>query len=528
MFENMQAHEHGKEDWQMKKSRLLGIFGSICFVLSAQLTCFAQTDAGTAGGSSGIETTLVQQEKEENAEAYAKIHDALLAHEEVIDLTEYQLTDSEAVNLYHRVINEDAELFYVGSLFDVNYKSVDMDNLDADNLLITELFPQYGAEKEKVPAMRTEFRAVMDNALSGIDASMTDVEKALYLHDYIIKRSQFDWLGYQYGFMQDISYTAYGSLVSGLTSTSGYAFAYSYLLREAGIESQFIFGYSHAWNAVKIDGQYYYVDLHCDNPIKHPWGGGCSFDCVEHAYFLLGEEELMVRNDKLSHVWGHDTGIQASRTSYEPFPFRKVSGPMCYYKGDWYYWCHLDTKMKSPAIMKTESLYDMGEPIHKLDGFNWYTMDTGKIWKGYNGNIDISPERGKLYYCNSRQILCLDLEDLSARPKLLQNVDVTYGYIYGLKLESESDKLLYGMAETPYYEEEWNVLDLRQTEEKPLIVGDLDGDGVINISDAIMLLKKTAKVQVEDYEEFLADCDGNGKIEINDAIWILKKQAGII
>lgn len=525
-----------------KGKRFLGIFMTLILLLSMQMTCFAQKDGETAGDGGDMDTELPSEGQEENTEIYEKLYTALLNYEASIDLTEYKLLGSEARALYQRVVNENPDLFYVTSRVHLEYDYdayLDFEDEDGDfedededfedeipQVFVTEVFPYYGARKEEIKYMKESFQAAMDEALSGLDEGMSDVEKALYLHDYIIQHCQYDWWGFQYGYMEDISCTAYGCLVYGETNSSGYVLAYSYLLKAVGIESRYIEGYSHAWNAVKMDGNYYFVDLHCDNPIRHLDGEGCCFDYVGHDSFLLGEDDFMVRNDDLSHDWERNAGIEISKTNYGPLEFRKVSSPMCYYKGNWYYWRHLEQNLKKPAIMKTDDLGSVGTIVRPLDDFHWYTMETGKIWKGYNGNIDISPERGKLYYCSSNQIFSLDLEDLEASPKLLCNVDVQYGYIYGLKVLG--DALIYGTAETPHHAEYQEWVDLRYMEETPLIVGDLNGNGEIESGDALILLRREVQLQTPDFEAFLADCDGDGKSDSSDALWILRKELGVL
>ena len=60
------------------------------------------------------------------------------------------------------------------------------------------------------------------------------------------------------------------------------------------------------------------------------------------------------------------------------------------------------------------------------------------------------------------------------------------------------------------------------------IPGDLNGDGVVNITDAIELLKYVAKLDNNVVNKAGADVDGNGTVNINDAIYLLKMIAKLI
>ncbi len=517
----------------MKKRKLfLCILVFACMLFSMHLVSFAENN----------EAAHSEQEQQKEQAVRDKIYNALINMDDVIDLSEYKLSPDEAEILYLQVINDNPDLFYAvgGAIYwDYNWEGIDDDfwlTENFENLTVGEIYPEYGAPKKDIEEMRVEFQAAMDKALAGIEDSMTDFEKALYLHDYIIKLCDYDWPSYVHeGFIPTISKTAYGCLVNQVAGSSGYALAYSYLLKEVGIESLYIAGWTHAWNAINLDGHYYFVDLKCDDPIAHAYGRGCCFDCVNHAYFLLTEPELLSLDEIISHAWSQNLNIKVNDWSYSDFPFRKSSCPFNYYKGEWYYWYYwynVNTDETVPVIAKTDDLMkvgpdlNIGTHLHSLAGFQWYTWTTGKIWKGYHGNVDISPERGKLYYCNSRQILSLDLEDLSAQPKLVCNVDTSDGYIYGLKVED--NRIVYGLAQSPYDEENLCYVNFDTIEEKDLIIGDVDGNGEINASDALIILQKAAKLQVMDCEDFVADCDADGKITALDALRILQKAAKLI
>ncbi|MBR5614583.1 MAG: dockerin type I repeat-containing protein [Clostridia bacterium] len=64
---------------------------------------------------------------------------------------------------------------------------------------------------------------------------------------------------------------------------------------------------------------------------------------------------------------------------------------------------------------------------------------------------------------------------------------------------------------------------------KDALYGDVDGNGKIRSTDAILVLKYDAGLEeLTDEQKKLADVDGNGKIRSTDAIMILKYDAGLI
>ena len=119
--------------------------------------------------------------------------------------------------------------------------------------------------------------------------SLSDVEKALILHDRLAAFNAYDYENYMLAVQkQDISlipnesYNAYGALGLGISVCQGYALAYDYLLEQVGIKSEYCSSdvLNHAWNIVYIDNKPYHVDVTWDD---HPWDISGK---VEHNNFL--------------------------------------------------------------------------------------------------------------------------------------------------------------------------------------------------------------------------------------------------
>ena len=94
--------------------------------------------------------------------------------------------------------------------------------------------------------------------------------------------------------------------------------------------------------------------------------------------------------------------------------------------------------------------------------------------------------------------------------------DREYGFMVACRVNGEwsyqsADDVVYIMTDSPAF-----------------ISGDLNGDGLVNITDAIELLKYVAKLENNVVNEAETDIDGNGTVNINDAIYLLKKIAGLI
>ncbi len=90
-----------------------------------------------------------------------------------------------------------------------------------------------------------------------IRSGMNDYEKALALHDWLVRNAEYDY-----------TYTHHSGdymLLNGTGVCQAYALAYETLLDYAGIENTFEHGDNHIWNMVKLGGDWYHIDVTWDD-----------------------------------------------------------------------------------------------------------------------------------------------------------------------------------------------------------------------------------------------------------------------
>lgn len=117
---------------------------------------------------------------------------------------------------------------------------------------------------------------------------MSDFEKLLAIHDYLIQSSRYEESG---------GNTVEHLLRKGCGSCEAYSSALSVMLEIAGIPARVVTGEAggpHAWNLVYIDKEWYHVDATWNDPIV----GDDSRNVLSHTYFCLSDAE-MVR----THSW---------------------------------------------------------------------------------------------------------------------------------------------------------------------------------------------------------------------------------
>lgn len=154
---------------------------------------------------------------------------------------------------------------------------------------------------------------VKDNTSS----NMSDFEKELALHDYIINTTSYDYDRLSDGSLPDSSYTAAGVLIHKVAVCEGYSEATKLLLNLAGIDCEIVYGSSststsHAWNIVKIDNDWYMLDTTFDDPVT--FNKGIRFETISYEYFNLTSSML-----KKDHTWDYSKWPAATTTTYNYF-----------------------------------------------------------------------------------------------------------------------------------------------------------------------------------------------------------------
>lgn len=147
-----------------------------------------------------------------------------------------------------------------------------------------------------------------------IQPGMSDLEKELALHDYIITHTKYDEQGYINGTVSQDAHSPYGVLMNGVGVCDGYAYTMKALLHLVNVESLVVYGKSfnltsqpinHAWNLVKIDGQYYHTDLTWDD-----LGSSNNENKLNHSYLNLSDKQIAV-----NHKFRKDFYPSASKDS---------------------------------------------------------------------------------------------------------------------------------------------------------------------------------------------------------------------
>lgn len=251
-------------------------------ILPASARGGAPTDASVPAPTAAVPTAESTNPLEEQAAV------ALLAFEERFTLT--GATTEEGLGAFHAVINDHPEFFWLTG----GCTYYDMSN---DSGRSVEIVPDLRVPIDQAKSMQQSLESAVSSILSGLKDGMNDFEKALYLHDWLVDNTEYDYATFervkQDALFQSSAQTAYGCIVEHKAVCAGYSKAYQLLLQRVGIPCRYITGDTseglHGWNLITLDGEPYYVDVTWDDPRALDDGSLL----VTHEFFCITTAELL-------------------------------------------------------------------------------------------------------------------------------------------------------------------------------------------------------------------------------------------
>lgn len=221
-----------------------------------------------------------------------------------IPITKYSDTPKEVFDIVEKCVKENPDVLYYSGC---SYLSSGV------------LTFKYGIDQQSINRHIQLLNEKLDSILAQIILpNMTDYQKELAIHDYIINNCDYDISGYNSGMIPQTSYNAYGALVLKVAVCEGYAEAAKMLLDRSGIPSSMVTGtfkgQNHAWNIVKIAGKYYQLDVTFDDPVMVD-----GSRALYYHYFNLTDDEM-----KIDHVWDSSLYPSSNTTKYNYYVYNDL------------------------------------------------------------------------------------------------------------------------------------------------------------------------------------------------------------
>lgn len=163
------------------------------------------------------------------------------------------------------------------------------------------------------------YEKVLEILTTTLEQSMSDYEKELALHDYLVNNCEYEE---QSSDSDGDWHSAYGALVNGRAVCSGYSHAMYLLLQAENISCHIINGTGrepetneqvpHSWNQVQIAKDWYQLDATWDDPLNQADTG------ITHSYFNITDEQM-----EQDHDWTKKDGKACTAYTYNYYVYEK-------------------------------------------------------------------------------------------------------------------------------------------------------------------------------------------------------------
>ena len=359
----------------MKKSAFLFvllIIFSASLIVSMSLSVSAETDATGA------------------------VYEGLISSSDEIDVGGYGLTADSLNAIYVNLLNTKPELFFVSTTYRYNY---------TEDGLVTSVLPKYKYTGAELAAAQREYIAYIDGIVAGAAGLSSDIDRVLYLHDYLA-------LNYKYDSAQKNG-DAYLMFKSGSGVCVAYTLAFKAACDRLGIECGIAESASmnHIWNTVKIDGEWYHCDVTWDDPGLDVAGR------VYHSNFLLSD--AAIKTTTTPHTsWKSEQSCTG--TKYDAYVWKNVTSPIVRVNGKYYGIDGADFIIYEYNFTTgtRRALYSCNE--------KWKVM--GSAARYVNCYSGMAAYNGALYYNTPTSVCRYDIA--TGKSEIIASPDCSAGYIY--------------------------------------------------------------------------------------------------
>ncbi len=419
----------------MKKSfrTLISLIAALVLLLSC-LTAAASADAVT----DELAPVLIEG---------AFRHESSIEVSDIVRQNGWSL--DEATRMMGRAYLAAPELFFVSNSITVN-------SIGRDFFVKFD----YTMTPEEQRAAKKKIDALCEKIVSGITPEMNDVQKLLYVHDWLILNCKYD-----YG---KTNYDMYDCLITRSTVCQGYSLAYMYILNNyLNIDCTIVISdyMGHAWNYVKLGNNWYHVDITKDDAATvYKNNSYDNLGYVSHENFLMSDE--LCRNTTMPHRNWEIVGSYpaAKDKTYDNAFWHEVTSPIILDGRIGYYAVKNDSEAAAD-ICSYNFRTDTAKPLIRIRT-KWYSRrntngtETYPYGKYFYNQIwmSLGVRNGKLYFNTSKNIYSYD--PATKKTKKLYTLSKGDQQIFGCMFTS-SDMLRLAYRYDVTYPESYISLRLR-------------------------------------------------------------------
>lgn len=460
-----------------------------------------------AGATDGTSESALQ-------EIHEYLRNNLMNCAQTISVESYKLSAAELNKVFTETTNYYPELFHVNNSY---YYSPPSNNI------VSTLYPQYvnpdnrsyiytkdeqAAAKAAYDTALKTYNDEIEHIISGIAPEMTDLEKALYVHDYLVTHFQYDLRYYSSDpsvYDQKV-HDVYGFFDQKVGVCQAYTQTFNAIMHRLGIKCTSAINDTeeHTWNIITLDGKNYHIDVTHDDPV------GQSEGAAKHSLFLLSDETVITKKD---HSAWYSVMYNTSCTDnkYESgYAWNEADSSFEYVDGKWYYIAYVSGAVSK--LYRTEN-FIQNTSLCEISLLN--STETSFFPAYYGGLTSFG---NVLYYTTPYKICRYDT--VSNKQE-----DTDYSsdnYISSCRYDgTEEDGYL---ALTVFHGSHPVYSDLPSDTKKLAKTGDTNGDGNVNGTDIINIKKHLLGAET-DFNWATVDFGNKKQVNILDLVKIKKLAA---
>lgn len=371
----------------------------------------------------GISPKLSEKEKQ----VQTLLMNAWDTFADTCDLKACQITADELRTIYANTLNSNPRYFYVNGGYSYGVTG---------NNTVSSVKILYAMDAATAKPMLENYDRMVTDIVIKANPSWSDLEKALYLNDYLARNCEYD--------NSYSKYTAYDALIGGTAVCQGYTLAFLDLAHELGLSCEMVSSrtLNHAWNFIKVGNSYYHVDVTWNDPVADRLGR------ARHVYFL--KSTGFFQSEDGGHTaedWVLTGGIApnaASETKYDGYFWNLSDTGLEYINGFWYGFDGADSIVQYTCngtdFTVVKSIITIGDVWNVIGNPNGY-------WPGKY--IGTGAYDGKLYYSGKNEIY--EWNPQTAQSTVIFSLSEEQkqtGSIYGMNIQ-HSGELKYLLAPSP-------------------------------------------------------------------------------
>lgn len=336
-----------------------------------------------------------------------------------VELTKYNLNYeteySQLKTMMNEVVSETPYLFYTGTRFSVSRNT--------STNLIVKITLGYADDykkadgtvrKAKIKNTRSKLDAAINTALLNVQPSMSKVEKAMVLHDYIVSNT-----AYTKDSKKQFRVTEVGVFLKHKANCEGYSRAYAILMEKVGIPVRFVSSDEmvHMWNEIQLGKYWYQVDVTWDDPLDKD-DGADQYGRVSHENFLCSAAKMQKNGHKDFNT------SNAVSTKYDKKYWQKVNSSFFYRDEKWLY-------MTSDGIAERSKLTGGAQKIlYNVSGNNLVQFNEDQYYLIAYNSIYLYN-----YKANEAKVVW-KTSDVYSKSCVLDQIKYTNGKLYYRVLEN--------------------------------------------------------------------------------------------